>query len=166
MNRRSSACLRYVGILLASLTLGANGARIADARPADPSEEPSRTARQTRSDAGVTFKDVLNPFDYFSNSWSVVGLKDYPDGTRISPNGELLLGNETVCELLAGEGLRPLDKSIRMSLVKGYLPIIHYDFLVNDSVEYIIEVFACPMPAAGKAGYDFATNRTISISSA
>ena len=31
------------------------------------------------------------PFDYFQNSWNVIGLKDYNDGTRITPDNELLL---------------------------------------------------------------------------
>ena len=30
-------------------------------------------------------------FDYFRNSWNVVGLKDYNFGTRITPENELLL---------------------------------------------------------------------------
>jgi hypothetical protein len=27
------------------------------------------------------------PFDYFRNSWNVIGLKDYERGTRITPPG-------------------------------------------------------------------------------
>ena len=35
------------------------------------------------------------PFDYFQNSWNVIGLKDYINGTRVTPNNELLLRNKT-----------------------------------------------------------------------
>jgi hypothetical protein len=57
--------------------------------------------------------------------------------------------------MLVGDGFAPLENGIRKSLVKGYLPIVHYDFLVNDTVEYVVEAFACPMPSAGAAGFDF-----------
>jgi hypothetical protein len=32
------------------------------------------------------------PFDYFDNSWSVIGLKDYARGTRITPDNKLMIG--------------------------------------------------------------------------
>ena len=32
------------------------------------------------------------PFDYFDNSWSVIGLKDYARGTRITPDNALMIG--------------------------------------------------------------------------
>ena len=31
------------------------------------------------------------PFDYFQNSWTVIGLKDYADGTRITPDNQLVI---------------------------------------------------------------------------
>ena len=30
------------------------------------------------------------PFDYFRNSWNVLGLKDYEHGTRVAPDNKLL----------------------------------------------------------------------------
>jgi len=38
---------------------------------------------------------LADSFEYFANSWTVVGLPDYRDGTRISPRFELVLGGGT-----------------------------------------------------------------------
>ena len=35
------------------------------------------------------------PFDYFRNSWSIIGLKDYNHGARITPQNELVIGDDT-----------------------------------------------------------------------
>ena len=43
------------------------------------------------------------PFDYFQNSWNVIGLKDYNDGTRITPNNELLLAGGDKAQLRFGK---------------------------------------------------------------
>ena len=29
--------------------------------------------------------ETTAPFDYFENSWSLIGIKDYPNGTRLTP---------------------------------------------------------------------------------
>lgn len=34
------------------------------------------------------------PFDYFINSWTVIGLKDYSFGTRITPDNKLMIRDE------------------------------------------------------------------------
>jgi len=36
------------------------------------------------------------PFDYFRNSWTVVGLKDYRDGARIAPENRIQLAGNVV----------------------------------------------------------------------
>ena len=33
------------------------------------------------------------PFDYFQNSWNIIGLKDYDRGTRITPDNRLILSD-------------------------------------------------------------------------
>jgi hypothetical protein len=33
-----------------------------------------------------------DPFDYFDNSWGVIGLRDYARGTRITPDNKLMIG--------------------------------------------------------------------------
>ena len=118
---------------------------------------PDQT-QETRLGRGISLKNVQDPFDYFSNSWAVIGLKDYPDATRISPRGEFLLGDGTSCRLLVGEELAPLDNRVRKTLEKGYLPIVRSDFVLDGTVEYDIEAFACPFPSAGQTGYDWPVN--------
>jgi len=103
---------------------------------------------------GTSVRNVREAFDYFRNSWTVIGLKDYPEATRLSPGGEFLLGDKTVCRILVGGNPAPLDNRVLKTLDKGYLPIVGFDFVLNDSVEYDIEAFACPLPSAGPEGYD------------
>jgi hypothetical protein len=106
---------------------------------------------------GVRVRNVEEPFDYFTNSWAVIGLKDYVAGTRITPKGEFVLGDGLLCRPLVGKALRPLNNRISKTLRKGYLPIVITDFIVNDSIRYTIEAFACPMDPADKATYDWPT---------
>lgn len=101
----------------------------------------------------VSVRNVVDPFDYFSNSWAVIGLKDYSDATRISPDGEFFLAGKSSFQVLVGEELVPLDGRVKKTLVKGYLPIVRYDFVVNERVEYILEFFACPLESGGDAAY-------------
>ncbi len=105
--------------------------------------------------AGVVVRNAVDVFDYFSNSWTVIGLKDHPDGTRISPAGEFLLADGSSLKILVGEAMAPLDNRVRKALIKGYLPIVQYHFILNGAVECAIEAFVCPSPGAGAAGYDF-----------
>ena len=49
--------------------------------------------------AWVSRLHAEEPFDYFTNSWAVVGLKDYQDATRITPQNELLLSGNRKLQL-------------------------------------------------------------------
>jgi hypothetical protein len=137
----------WLSAALATGVLAAAGAGVMPATPENVRLAPDVTARNVR-----------DPFDYFSNSWAVIGLKDYPDGTRISPVGEFLLADKAVCRILVGENLTPLDGRIKKTLEKGRLPVVHFDFILNGTVEYIVEAFACPLTAAGQEGYDHPEN--------
>jgi len=53
---------------------------------------------------------AAEPFDYFQNSWSVVGLKDYMDATRINPENELLLADGQKLRFCFGRNLTPLSR--------------------------------------------------------
>ena len=44
----------------------------------------------------------------FPERWNVIGLKDYNDGTRITPNNELLLAGGDKAEMRFGNGNGPL----------------------------------------------------------
>ena len=63
-------------------------------------------------------------FDYFTNSWSLIGLKDYTNVTRVTPENKLLLGNNAAVEICFGKDLVPLGKQHTKRLLDGWLPII------------------------------------------
>ncbi len=78
------------------------------------------------------------PFDYFQNSWSVIGLRDYRDGTRITPENELLLADKGRVRIRFGRELAPLSRGQTKTLQDGWLPIVqltardaevHYEFV-------------------------------------
>jgi len=63
------------------------------------------------------------PFDYFRNSWSVIGLKDYAYGTRITPDNQLVIrdGNKNPSNILIrfGQQLIPLTHQETKKLMDG-----------------------------------------------
>ncbi|MGB9626463.1 MAG: hypothetical protein ACPMAQ_16535, partial [Phycisphaerae bacterium] len=102
---------------------------------------------------GVVAHNVTEGFDYFSNSWAMVGLKDYVHATRITPRCELVLADGLLCRPLVGKPLRPLNHRIFKILREYYLPIVSYDFVANDRVQYTVDMLACPMDPADKAAF-------------
>ncbi|HUT01096.1 MAG TPA: hypothetical protein VM031_01475, partial [Phycisphaerae bacterium] len=104
--------------------------------------------------AGVRIENAETPFEYFANPWTVIGLKDYTDGTRITPNGELVLAGGLLCRPLIGKAMVPLNRRVTKVLRKGALPIVRFDFLVNGTVRYTIEALACPLEGPWQARYD------------
>jgi len=105
--------------------------------------------------AGVRARNVEDPFDYFTNSWALIGLKDHVRGTRITPAGELVLADGLLCRPLIGKAMVPLNRRVRKVLREGWLPIVRCDLLVNDGVRYTIEALACPLERRWRAGYDW-----------
>ncbi|NQT03927.1 MAG: hypothetical protein HQ580_18015 [Planctomycetes bacterium] len=55
------------------------------------------------------------PFDYFHNSWTVIGLKDYAHGTRITPDNQLIIhdsnGKPSRVLIRFGQQLNPFFNS-------------------------------------------------------
>jgi hypothetical protein len=85
------------------------------------------------------------PFDYFQNSWSVVGLKDYNEGTRITPQNELVLTGNARLRFSCGPRLTPLSRKQTKTLLEGWLPVV----LLNteeDGVRYEFTFWATPLP--------------------
>ena len=85
------------------------------------------------------------PFDYFQNSWSVIGLKDYNDGTRITPQNELVLADNARLRFSCGPRLTPLSRKQTKTLLDGWLPVV----LLNteeDGVRYEFTFWATPLP--------------------
>lgn len=92
------------------------------------------------------FGRAEEPFDYFANSWNVVGLKDYLDGSRLTPDNRLLLADGEA-RFYFGRESTPLGrKSIKLA-AEGWMPI----FSVSTSdgpVRYQFEFWATPLPSA------------------
>lgn len=97
-------------------------------------------------------------FDYFTNSWCVIGLKDYRNATRVTPKNRLLLGNNAVVEIRFGGDLAPLGQHHTKRLLHGWLPVI---LLRADdgSVRYKFTLWATPLPQAKdwKRAFDWPT---------
>ena len=87
------------------------------------------------------------PFEYFSNPWTVVGLKDYAGGSRIGPRHDLVLPNGLTARLLLRGG--PIPSSIRPVLRIGWQPIVVWRV---GAVR--VTAFAAPMPGRPFAAYD------------
>ncbi|UCD29577.1 MAG: hypothetical protein JSV03_03605 [Planctomycetota bacterium] len=85
------------------------------------------------------------PFDYFENSWSVIGLKDYRDGTRISPENELLLAEKDKLQLKFGRSLTPLSRKQTKTLLEGWLPVVLLT-AEDEEVRYAFTLWATPLP--------------------
>jgi hypothetical protein len=98
------------------------------------------------------------PFDYFQNSWSVIGLKDYNDGTRVTPENELVLADKAKLRLSCGPRLIPLSRKQTKTLLEGWLPVI---LLVTeqDGVRYEFTLWATPLPTVKnwRAAFDWPT---------
>ena len=91
------------------------------------------------------------PFDYFAgtDSWSCIGLKDYPRGTRATPDQELLLDGGVRVTFLLGRELEPIPRTVAKTLWRGDLPAVQWD--VRDAKErYSVRAFAAPLPGGGE----------------
>ena len=97
------------------------------------------------------------PFDYFDNSWAVIGLKDYLRGTRITPDNQLMIGaslgtsekeaEKASVRIRFGKDLAPLSRSQTKQLMDGWLPVILLT-AQDASVVYQFTMWATPLPSA------------------
>ena len=99
------------------------------------------------------------PFDYFRNSWSVIGLKDYADGTRVTPDNELLLADGATVRIRWGRDLRPLSREQTKTLMDGWLPIVQLSAR-EGVIVYDFTFWATPLPSVANWRRAFATKRT------
>ena len=88
-----------------------------------------------------------NNFDYFENSWNVVGLKDYTHGTRISPNNELWVSGRTAIQICYGRNLTPLSRQQTKTALNGWMPIMLIT-AQDGTVRYDIKIWATPLPSS------------------
>jgi len=94
--------------------------------------------------AGASAARSEEPFDYFRNSWNVVGLKDYRGGARITPGNSIQLATGAVT-LGFGRDLTPLSRKQTKLLMDGYLPIILLS-ASDGPVRYDFTIWATPLP--------------------
>jgi hypothetical protein len=90
------------------------------------------------------------PFDYFGNSWTIIGLKDYAHGTRITPDNQLIIhdsnGKPSRVLIRFGQQLTPLTRRQVKILMDGWLPVV--SITAEDSqVMYEFTLWATPLPS-------------------
>ena len=86
------------------------------------------------------------PFDYFRNSWNVIGVKDYDRGTRITPDNRLLLADGEV-RIRFGKQSTALSRKQTKTLLEGWLPVILLS-AEDGPVRYEFTLWATPLPTA------------------
>jgi len=108
------------------------------------------------------------PFDYFTNSWSTIGLKDYEFGTRITPDNKLLVakrgaksGNRyerTAVQIRFGRELEPLSRAQTKRPIEGWLPVVLIT-AEDGAVRYDFKLWSTPLPTVKdwKAAYNWPT---------
>jgi hypothetical protein len=85
------------------------------------------------------------PFDYFVNSWNVIGLKDYNNGAQITPSNELLLSGGDKLQLRFGKELTPLSAKQIKTLREGWMPVILLS-AQDGAIRYDFTLWATPLP--------------------
>jgi hypothetical protein len=98
------------------------------------------------------------PFDYFRNSWNVIGLKDYQHGTRLTPNNALLLADGAQAKIRFGKQLTPLSRKQTKTLLDGWLPVVLLS-AEEGPVRYEFTLWATPLPTVKdwQKAYDWPT---------
>ena len=96
------------------------------------------------------------PFDYFENSWALIGLQDYARGTRISPDNKLLIGatvgtsegeaDKASVQIRFGRELTPLSRAQTKQLMDGWFPVVLLT-AVDESIHYVFTFWATPLPS-------------------
>lgn len=98
------------------------------------------------------------PFDYFRNSWNVIGLKDYQHGTRVTPDNALQLADGALARIRFGKQLIPLSRKQTKTLYEGWMPIILLR-AQEGAVRYDFTLWATPLPSVKdwKKAFDWPT---------
>ncbi len=108
----------------------------------------------TQSIEGVQAEHESTPgiprdINYYRNSWALIGLKDYPFGTRITPHLGLVLAHKrTLSFTWALDGSLPerLSPDVPKHMRAGSLPIVETIYPLDRGVHCQTSVFAAPMP--------------------
>ncbi|WP_413375006.1 hypothetical protein [Alkalihalobacillus sp. 1P02AB] len=104
-----------------------------------------------------TLKSCHTEAEYYENSYTLIGLKDYLQGTRITPSVSMKLGQRREVSLAAvnrsGAFIR-YNNGVIKELKKGYLPIVLTDVIVDEALQYQTEMFVGPIKNAPFDGMD------------
>ncbi len=89
-------------------------------------------------------------FDYFNNSWTVIGLKDYAHGTRITPDNQLVIHDinkkPSRVSIRFGQQLTPITRRQTKKLMNGWLPVVLIT-AEDGPVIYELTIWATPLPS-------------------
>ncbi len=89
--------------------------------------------------------DATENFDYFTNNWNVIGLKDYVHGSRMTPDNQLVLADKVPVQIRIGPDRRPLSRDNPKRLLHGWMPIVVVT-ADDGPVRYEITMWATPLP--------------------
>ncbi|NLF71440.1 MAG: hypothetical protein GX575_20600 [Candidatus Anammoximicrobium sp.] len=104
----------------------------------------------------VTAWAADEPFDYFRNSWNVIGLKDYAQGTRVTPDNRLLLAGGREAQIRVGSKSSPLGRQQVKTLLDGWLPVVLLS-VREGNIRYDFRLWATPLPSVSdwRKSYDW-----------
>lgn len=94
---------------------------------------------------GLRVQNRRDAFNYFSNPWAVIGLKDYPEATKVSPEFGLVLADGLTVRPLVGESLVPFDLRVKQLPGNCAAPIVTAGLVLNGSTSLDLSAFACPL---------------------
>ncbi|MBN1393447.1 MAG: hypothetical protein JW959_00250 [Pirellulales bacterium] len=86
------------------------------------------------------------PFEYFSNPWNVVGLRDYDYGARISPTNVIHLADKRELRFLFGREAERLSRRQNKTVLEGWIPVVMFR-ADDDAVRYDFKYWATPLPS-------------------
>jgi hypothetical protein len=105
---------------------------------------PAVPATGERAEIGPGLYEGQPEFEYFANPWSLIGLPDYTNGTRVTPEGHLLLGGGVRLEFLFGPDLARVERPVRMTwLADG--AALAYTVVDAQGARYTVKAFAAPL---------------------